>query len=120
MNKLYAFLFIFILTYASYGQIGIGNTNPDASSALDISANNAGILIPRISLISPTDVSTITSPAPSLLIYNTNTTAVLNPGYYYWNGLQWTRIVTADMISNKWDLAGNSGTDHNIHFLGTR
>lgn len=54
--------------------IGINSTGatPDNSAMLDISAANKGLLIPRVSLTSTTDVATITSPQTSLLVYNLN------------------------------------------------
>ena len=66
-------------------QSGIGNTSPNVSAKLDVSSTNKGLLIPRVSLSSLTDASTITSPATSLLIYNTNTstTSTRGAGYYY-------------------------------------
>jgi hypothetical protein len=38
--------------------------------------------------------SPITSPATSLLVYNTATTGDVTLGYYYWNGNQWVRFAT--------------------------
>ncbi len=62
------------------------------SAMLDVAANNKGVLIPRVSLTSTTDISTITSPATSLLVYNTAVGIPPNnvsPAYYYWNGTKW-------------------------------
>jgi len=54
------------------GNVGIGTSNPDASAILDISSSNQGLLVPRVSLTSATDNTTIPSPATSLIAYNTN------------------------------------------------
>lgn len=46
------------------------------------------MLVPRVSLLSPTDAVTIPSPANSLLVYNTNVNKAQMPdgeGFYYWD-----------------------------------
>lgn len=48
-------------------QIGIGNTNPDASSMLDIQSTSAGLLIPRMT---KTQRDNIVAPAQGLQVYN--------------------------------------------------
>lgn len=57
--------------------IGISSTGatPNNSALLDIDAapgNNKGLLIPRLPLTSTTDVTTITTPANGLVVYNTD------------------------------------------------
>ena len=75
--------------------VAINNTGAvgNASAVLDLDAGNKGMLIPRVSLTSATDVLTIASPAISLLIYNTATAGAspddVLPGFYYWNGIKW-------------------------------
>jgi hypothetical protein len=63
---------------------------------LDVSANNKGLLIPRVSLTSATDILTIASPSISLLIYNTSTAGSspsnVVPGFYYWDGFRWISL----------------------------
>ncbi len=63
--KIIVLLFL-ILSTNVYSQVGIGTTSPDASSALDIRSNSAGLLIPRLTEIQK---NAITSPANGLLIY---------------------------------------------------
>src|SRR5690554_1376731 len=84
-------LFCFFFLEIS-AQVGIGTTNPDASSVLDVESTSAGVLIPRVALNSINDVTTIVSPATSLLVYNTNTINDVTPGFYFWNGGEWSRI----------------------------
>jgi hypothetical protein len=48
-----------------------------ASAMLDVSAPNKGILIPRVSLTSSLDISTVPSPVTSLLVYNTSTRVLI-------------------------------------------
>ena len=63
--------------------VGIGTSAPDASARLEVSATNQGVLIPRVSLTSVTDATTIPNPATSLLVYNTNAALPWGAGYYY-------------------------------------
>lgn len=53
----------------SFSQVGIGTTVPDASSILDIESTDSGILVPRLT---SAQIAAITSPATSLLVYNTD------------------------------------------------
>lgn len=96
-------------------QVGIGTTNPSASSALDINSDKAGLLIPRVSLTSTTDVSTIANPATSLLVYNMATISDIVPGFYYWNN-RWI-LFQDSSTANDWKTSGNAITAGN--FLGT-
>ncbi|MEM0519290.1 beta strand repeat-containing protein [Aequorivita flava] len=119
MRNITFFLFFLILSFSNYAQVGIGTVSPNPSSVLDITSDNEGILIPRVALLSTTDVTTIASPATSLMLYNTNTAADVVPGYYYWSGAKWMLVATTNMIENKWDTSGNAGTDQTTNFLGT-
>jgi hypothetical protein len=94
---------------------------PDNSAALDIrDFTNKGLLIPRIALTSNTDVTTIPSPALSLLVYNTGTGGLTPAGYYYWDGSRWVRLVTmGGTPSDAWLTLGNAGTNPSTHFVGT-
>lgn len=87
------------------------------SSMLDISSTGKGVLIPQVSLVSTADVATITSPATSLLVYNTNASMTngSGTGYYYWNGTKWTPVTVNSvgsgacfptMITNELNGAG--------------
>ena len=95
--------------------VNTSGSTANASSILDLSSNNKGILIPRVALTGTSDVTTIASPATSLLIYNTATVSNVTPGYYYWNGTAWTKMVNG----TAWSLTGNSGTAAATNFIGT-
>lgn len=103
--------------------IGINSTGatPAASAMLDISSTNSGLLIPRVALTATNAAGPITSPATSLLVYNTATAGTtpnnVIPGYYYWNGTGWVSFSTA--TNTAWTLTGNSGTVAGTNFLGT-
>lgn len=70
MNKAYLFFTTFLLFAFAYAnaQMGIGINTPDASSILDLSSSNKGILVPRMTLEMRNSIS---NPAEGLLIYNT-------------------------------------------------
>jgi hypothetical protein len=108
--------FFLLMTTGSFAQTGgaainATNADPDPSAMLDISSISKGLLIPRMT---ETQKLAIASPAPSLLIYQTDGT----PGYYYNSG---TALVPA------WTMIGGGGgggasincnvTASNIHTL---
>ncbi|NLL29082.1 MAG: hypothetical protein GX259_09820 [Bacteroidales bacterium] len=86
----------FLLNVKAQDNVGIGTTSPHATAALDITATNKGLLIPRIALSSTTIAAPVTTPATGLLVYNTATagTAPNNvvPGFYYWDGTKWVQV----------------------------
>ena len=47
MKGLISFFFL-LYTISFFSQVGIGTTNPDESSALDISSSTSGFLLPRM------------------------------------------------------------------------
>ncbi len=91
-------LFVFLGSIPAFAQIGIGTTTPAPSAALEISssANNKGILIPRITA---SQKDAIASPAQGLLIYQT--TAPI--GFYYYTGTSWKLMAIQTDIANKVD-----------------
>jgi Chaperone of endosialidase len=104
--------------------VGIGTITPNASARLDISAGNKGLLIPRVALLSASDVFTVPFPVVSLLIYNTATAGVntlaVSPGYYYWNGAKWVSFIVNDnSLKAGWLLGGNGGTSISNNYIGT-
>ncbi len=70
---LFSFLFFASILHA---QIGIGNTNPNASSMLDITSTSKGILTPRMTTAQRIAIS---NPANGLMVYDLNESAF----YYY-------------------------------------
>ncbi|MEZ0182376.1 beta strand repeat-containing protein [Flavobacterium oncorhynchi] len=94
MNKHLLFIVLFLGGFVTYSQVGIGTPMPNSSSQLEIVASNRGVLIPRVSLINSTDVSTIANGnVNSLLVFNIAAIADVKPGYYYWYNSKWNRIV---------------------------
>ncbi|MFH6967689.1 beta strand repeat-containing protein [Flavobacterium sp. FlaQc-28] len=94
MKKHVFFIILFLGSFVTYSQVGIGTPMPNSSSQLEIVASNRGVLIPRLNLVNSTDASTITSGnVNSLLVFNTAAVADIKPGYYYWYNNKWNRIV---------------------------
>jgi hypothetical protein len=92
--------------------VGIGpdTFDPEASAGVEMRFTDKGLLIPRVALTSTSSASPITSPATSLLIYNTATAGDVTPGYYYWNGSAWVRFATGSSVIN------GSGTATRVAF----
>ncbi len=60
---------LFLLPAISiYAQVGIGTITPEASSVLDVSSTNKGLLMPRLTT---TERDNISLPATGLMIFNT-------------------------------------------------
>lgn len=124
MKKNVSFIILFLVVAATgYSQnVGINTTGaaPNASALLDVDAaptNDKGILIPRVGLTQTTLNAPIgASVATSLLVYNTATVNDVTPGYYYWDGTKWVRLLGNN---NAWLLLGNAGTTAGTNFLGT-
>ena len=85
---------ILVNILCSYSQqirkkIGDNPTVMSSSSVLEVESTNKGVLLPRVALTSSQDITTITSPQVSLLVYNTATAGVspndVVPGYSSWN-----------------------------------
>lgn len=109
----FSILFFAIGTTKGFGQnVGIntsGNSaDPTALLEVGTGADSKGLLIPRVSLTSTTDVATISgAEANSLIVYNTNS-AMTNgngTGFYYYNttAVKWIYIPVAS------NGPGNSG-----------
>lgn len=101
-------LVLVLLTHISvgiaYAQVGFGNPAPDPSSILDLTANDKGLLIPRM----PKSLrEAIMNPAQGLLVFETPGNSGANDngnrgGFYYYIGTQWYSL-------NEWDrVAGSS------------
>lgn len=102
-------------------QVGIGTTNPEAGAMLDIESSDKGILIPRVTLTSTIDNTTVTPSASyGLLVFNTATAGTGNTavteGFYYWNNTQWVRIQGEE---TNWKIDGNDDVFDGINFMGT-
>ena len=64
------------------GNVGLG-TAPNSAAALDITATNKGVLLPRVALTGSKDATTIPTPPTGLLVFNTASTSDVVPGFYF-------------------------------------
>lgn len=114
----------------NYAQMAIGTTAvlPHQSAGLELTQNNKGLLIPRVSLSGTNDAAAIPFGSPTgLLVYNTNAAMAGGGGTgFYYNANEanpgtrnWVKIQTGAGSNTTWNLAGNSGITPDIHFLGT-
>lgn len=86
--KLLVLIFFCMICKFSFSQSFAINTTgsaSDPSAMLDVASNNKGILIPRMST---TERIAITTPATSLMVYQTDGLK----GYYYYDGSVWVKI----------------------------
>ena len=69
----------------SGGNVGVGTATPAASAALEVTASDKGMLVPRLT---QAQRNAIGAPATGLLIYQTDNT----PGFYFYSGSVWSSI----------------------------
>jgi hypothetical protein len=122
MRKAYLTILV-VLTFSLSvkTQVGIGTTTPNAASMLDITSTNKGLLVPRVTLTSNTDITTIPTAPTSLIVFNTTaagsgTTAVV-PGFYYWDGTTWLNFITYTLqqnINTNGKFLSGDGTNNGI------
>lgn len=126
MKKIIHLLFCFLPAAVVNAQsIGINSSGsiPDISAMLDVVSTSKGLLIPRVALVSSTDAVTISTPAASLLVYNTGTGGLSPAGYYYNSGTTgspvWVQLLNGGAPGTAWLLAGNGGTNSANQYVGT-
>ena len=127
MKKYLAFTILIFTISIGFSQGGVAinddGTLPEPSAMLDIVSTDRGLLIPRVSLTSITDITTVPSPATSLLVYNIATAGVspnnVVPGFYYFDGSKWVILGAQNTSSDAWLLTGNAGTTVGTNFIGT-
>ena len=116
---LISFFFLSCIQIYAQQNIGIGTTDPDDSSILDITSTTDGLLIPRMTYAQRIAIGT---PAPGLMVIQTNASGIFQSGLYYYDGSLWKRFARADEITGggnpSWtitadnqysNLAGNIG-----------
>src|SRR5690554_1951701 len=95
------FIFCSIVTYA---QVGIGTTNPNPNSLLDLSSTDKGLLIPRVALTGTDSPSPLSEDVAGMIVYNTSTAGTginsVTPGFYVNDGTNWIRANTD--ADSKW------------------
>ncbi len=110
MKRRALFALTIVMWLPLIAQVGVGTTLPDASSILDVTSINKGILMPRVFLnnINTTQLDGVNPSAESLLIYNTNAGVVggNGEGFYYFNGSQWKRMALTAETDDDWTDVG--------------
>ncbi len=74
ITQFFLCVFVVLIHQQTNAQIGIGTTNPDPSSILDVSSNTQGLLVPRMST---SDRTSISSPTAGLMVYDTDLDAFM-------------------------------------------
>jgi hypothetical protein len=110
MRKIGLLILIFItaLVELKAQSVGINNPTPNATSILDITSTNKGLLVPRMT---SAQRLAIVTPATGLLVYD----LTLNL-FYYFDGTAWRPFMIGNL---DWLLAGNAGTNPGTQFIGT-
>ncbi len=70
MKNTATLFFLIFLPFINFAQVGIGTTNPDDSSILDITSNSKGLLIPRVTTAQR---DAVVDPAKGLILFNVTT-----------------------------------------------
>lgn len=125
MKKYILLLFIVHFGILVYSQnVGIGTATPNASAILDVTATNRGVLVPRIALTATNSNAPVgATVTASLLVYNTATAGAgataVTPGYYYWSGTEWLRLMNRNDAWIVGSSAATVNTPTATGFLGT-
>lgn len=99
---------------ATAQNIGINGTGatPNPFAVLDVasSANNKGVLVPRLTTAQRTSIAGLGATEEGLMLYDTTTDS-----FWYWDGTQWVEVQS----KRAWQLQGNTNTNPGPDFLGT-
>ncbi|MDO6622487.1 hypothetical protein Q4509_06425 [Oceanihabitans sp. 1_MG-2023] len=76
--------------YSALSQVGIGTLTPDASSMLDLSSTEKGMLAPRMTSAERTAIS---SPANGLLVYD-----ITENAFYFFKSGTWTKMESESSV----------------------
>ncbi len=102
--------FFFFGFLSAQDNVGIGTLTPHPSAALEIQSPNKGLLIPRVELLSVSDINTVPNPVKGLLVFNDNDniSGGTGAGFYYWDGLVWKQALGPQGPQG---AAGNNGAN---------
>jgi hypothetical protein len=105
-------LYCFFMGQILYSQsVGVGISNPDASAKLDITSDNSGLLVPRMTTV---DRNRISNPAKGLLVYDSTSN-----NFWFYNGSLWNQVLSSNNVRFGFDLVQNStlALSYNIPFV---
>lgn len=98
-------------SFSQSNSVGIGTLAPDASALLEISANNKGMLVPRLTAVQRL---AIPSPANSLLVFDTDSAC-----FFYWtsSGSAWKSLCTVP-VAGPVGVSGITGSTGATGIMG--
>lgn len=101
-TSIYFLLIAFTFSMAVSAQVVIGESpvgdySIDDGAILQLKSEDQGLLIPRVSLQSRNDMTTVLpSSVEGMWVYNTSTLGSgldrVSPGFYFWNGSRWEKM----------------------------
>lgn len=97
MNKFTLSFFLILIGYSVFGQVGIGTSNPNPKSVLELNSptNNQGFLVPRLTSAQRTAIS-LANTDKGLLVFDTDTNK-----FHFWSGTAWVIIDDATGTDNQ-------------------
>jgi len=104
-------LFLTSFFYKAEAQVKMGNNTSTINSGalLELESTNKGLLIPRVTLISETNISPFSStPTNSMLVYNDGNN--MTKGFYYWLDGKWTIIAFKNSVTSGGSSSSGGGT----------
>jgi hypothetical protein len=98
---------------SAFAQIKLGDNpgNLNQNALLELESSSKGLLLPRMTTA---QVATMTSPPDGMMIYNTDSTCICVRRSGVW------RSLCAEGNGQPWSTTGNSNTDPNSNFVGTK
>ena len=113
------FVLLIFFTGSLSAQVAIGTTTPNASALFDLTSDNKGLLIPRLSTVQR---DLVVLPATGLMIYNTTTNdAELNngsPEIPSWNGTRNNAPASLAILSVTENAVASTSSVENISLPG--
>jgi len=111
-----ALVLVLLSSGAAFAQnVGINNPTPHDKALLDLTSNDKGVLVPRMTAAQRTAMFPVAdATARGMLVYQTNGTQ----GFYYFDGNVWIHM-EPNANTAGWELDGNAGTDPANDFVGT-
>jgi len=96
-------ILLFFFHFISYSQVGIGTSNPDPNSILEIASTGKGVLLPRVNLLATNNANPMNAHVNGMLVYNINTGGSgifkVTPGFYVNDGSKWIRLADELLIT---------------------
>lgn len=94
-------LLVMCSSYVLHAQVQVGPPTgaPPSSTTLNFTTTGKGLLPPRVSLASRTDVVTVPSPAIGLVVFNDGLGTLKDVGLHTWNGSTWSRLAQTNQTA---------------------